>query len=144
MICFIPACFNESIALLIKGIPKTLTRGFEKLLSFFGFNLNPLPAAIIKAKDVAPAGVWIQVEVENLAQLEQAIAAGATMILLDNMDLDQTRQAVKLGAGRAKLEASGGITLETVRAVAETGVDRISIGSLTKDIKAVDLSMRFD
>ena len=103
-----------------------------------------LPAAIIKAKDVAPAGVWIQVEVENLAQLEQAIAAGATMILLDNMDLDQTRQAVKLGAGRAKLEASGGITLETVRAVAETGVDRISIGSLTKDIKAVDLSMRFD
>ena len=81
---------------------------------------------------------------ENLAQLEQAIAAGATMILLDNMDLDQTRQAVKLGAGRAKLEASGGITLETVRAVAETGVDRISIGSLTKDIKAVDLSMRFD
>ncbi|MBI4192396.1 MAG: carboxylating nicotinate-nucleotide diphosphorylase [Betaproteobacteria bacterium] len=103
-----------------------------------------LPAAIKKARGIAPTGVWIQVEVETLAQLEQAIAAGATMILLDNMDLDQMRQAVKLTAGRAELEASGGITLENLRAIAETGVDRISIGSLTKDIKAVDLSMRFE
>jgi nicotinate-nucleotide pyrophosphorylase (carboxylating) len=103
-----------------------------------------LPAAIKEAKRIAPAGIWIQVEVENFAQLEQAIAAGATMILLDNMDLDQMRQAVKLAAGRVELEASGGITLENVRAIAETGVDRISIGSLTKDIKAVDLSMRFE
>jgi nicotinate-nucleotide pyrophosphorylase (carboxylating) len=103
-----------------------------------------LPAAIKKAKSIAPPGVWIQVEVENLAQLEQAIAAGVTMILLDNMDPAQMRLAVKLAAERAELEASGGITLENVRAVAETGVDRISIGSLTKDIKAVDLSMRFD
>lgn len=103
-----------------------------------------LSAAIRKAKGIAPPGVWIQVEVENLAQLEQAIAAGAAMILLDNLDLDQMRQAVRLVAGCAKLEASGGVTLENVRAVAETGVDRISIGGLTKDIKAVDLSMRFD
>ena len=66
------------------------------------------------------------------------------MILLDNMDLDQMRDAVRITAGRAELEASGGITLDNVRAIAETGVDRISIGSLTKDIKAVDLSMRFE
>ncbi len=103
-----------------------------------------LPAAIIKAKGIAPAGVWIQVEVENLAQLEVAIAAGATMILLDNMSLERMRDAVRIAAGRAELEASGGITLANVRAVAETGVNRISIGSLTKDIKAVDLSMRFE
>ena len=103
-----------------------------------------LPAAIINAKDIAPAGVWIQVEVVNLAQLEPAITAGAKMILLDNMTLEQMREAVHIAAGRAELEASGGITLANVRAVAETGVDRISIGSLTKDIKAVDLSMRFE
>ena len=81
---------------------------------------------------------------ENLQQLEEALRGGAKMILLDNMSLDQMREAVALAAGRAQLEASGGITLETVRAIAETGVDRISIGSLTKDIDAVDLSMRFE
>ncbi len=102
-----------------------------------------VPAAIARAMAIAPAGVWVEVEVENLAQLEQALAAGATMILLDNMSLEQMRQAVELTAGRAALEASGGISLENVRAVAQTGVDRISVGSLTKDIKAVDLSMRF-
>ncbi len=74
----------------------------------------------------------------------EALAAGATLILLDNFSLDDMRQAVRLTAGRAQLEASGNITLETVRAVAETGVDRISIGSLTKHIRAVDLSMRID
>jgi nicotinate-nucleotide pyrophosphorylase (carboxylating) len=100
--------------------------------------------AMQQALEVATQGAWIQIEVENLQQLEQALAAGATMILLDNMSLEQMRSAVKLARGRAKLEASGGITLENVRAVAETGVDRISIGALTKDIKAVDLSMRFD
>lgn len=103
-----------------------------------------LPAAIEKAKGIAPARVWMQVEVENLAQLEQALAAGAKMILLDNMSLEQMRKAVGIAAGRAELEASGGITLENVRAIAATGVDRISIGSLTKDIEAVDLSMRFE
>jgi nicotinate-nucleotide pyrophosphorylase (carboxylating) len=101
-------------------------------------------AALARAREVAPAGVWTQVEVERLEQLEEALAAGARMILLDNFDLEQMRAAVRINAGRAKLEASGGVTLESVRAIAETGVDRISIGALTKDIKAVDLSMRFE
>lgn len=99
--------------------------------------------ALQAARKLAPAGVWIQIEVESLEQLREALHEGATMILLDNMSLEQTRHAVEIAAGRAQLEASGGITLENVRAIAETGVDRISIGSLTKDIKAVDLSMRF-
>jgi len=101
-------------------------------------------AAVKKAQSLAPAGVWIQVEVENLAQLDEAIAAGAKMILLDNMDTDRMRQAVERAAGRAELEASGGISLANLRAIAETGVDRISIGALTKDVTAVDFSMRFD
>jgi len=87
-------------------------------------------------------GISIQIEVENLEQLREALGAGARLILLDNFDLDHMRAAVKLAAGRAELEASGGITLKNVRAIAETGVERISIGSLTKDIQAVDLSMR--
>jgi nicotinate-nucleotide pyrophosphorylase (carboxylating) len=92
----------------------------------------------------APAGVFVQIEVESLAQLEEALANGAAMILLDNFDLAGMRKAVALNAGRASLEASGGVDLAHVRAIAETGVDRISIGGLTKDIHAVDLSMRFD
>lgn len=86
---------------------------------------------------------WIQIEVETLAQLQEAVDAGATLILLDNMTLEEMRAAVAWTAGRAELEASGGITLENVRAIAETGVDRISIGALTKDIAAIDLSLRF-
>jgi len=86
----------------------------------------------------------VQIEVENLDELEQALAAGAPLILLDNFSLDDMRQAVQVTHGRALLEASGNITLDTVRAVAETGVDRISVGSLTKHIRAVDLSMRID
>jgi nicotinate-nucleotide pyrophosphorylase (carboxylating) len=101
-------------------------------------------AALEAAARMAPPSVWIQIEVETFDQLEEAIAAGAKMILLDNMTPDQMREAVRRTAGRAQLEASGGITLETVRAIAQTGVDRISIGSLTKDIRAVDLSMRFE
>ena len=100
-------------------------------------------AALTAARKLAPPGVWIQIEVETLDQLREALAAGAQLILLDNMSPAQMREAVTLTAGRAKLEASGGITIDTVRAVAQTGVDRISIGALTKDIKAVDLSMRF-
>ena len=92
----------------------------------------------------AAQGVWIQVEVENFDQLRTAIEAGAKLILLDNMNTAQMREAVAVAAGRAALEASGGITLANVREIAETGVDRISIGSLTKDVKAADLSMRFD
>lgn len=99
-------------------------------------------AAFEKARQLAPTGVFIQVEVETLEQLAEALDAGATLILLDNMDLHQMRQAVGLTAGRAALEASGGVRLDTVRAIAETGVDRISIGTLTKDVRAIDLSLR--
>ncbi|MDO8465778.1 MAG: carboxylating nicotinate-nucleotide diphosphorylase [Gallionella sp.] len=91
----------------------------------------------------APAGVPIQVEVENMEQLFEAISAGAKLILLDNFSLVDMRLAVAHAAGRAELEASGGITLKNVRMVAETGVDRISVGALTKDVTAIDLSMRF-
>jgi nicotinate-nucleotide pyrophosphorylase (carboxylating) len=86
---------------------------------------------------------FIQVEVENFAELEEALSAGAKMILLDNMTTEQMHEAVKITAGRATLEASGNVTLATLRAIAETGVDRISIGALTKDVRALDLSMRF-
>ena len=98
--------------------------------------------ALLQAKQVA-GNVPIQIEVESIAQLNAAIEAGAKLILLDNFDLAGLREAVKVTAGRAALEASGGVNLDTVRAIAETGVDRISIGSLTKDVRAVDLSMRF-
>ena len=100
-------------------------------------------AALESARRIAPPGIWIQIEVENLSQLATALAAGARKVLLDNMDTAMLSAAVALTAGRAELEASGGITLENVRAVAETGVDRISIGGLTKDVAAADLSMRF-
>lgn len=86
---------------------------------------------------------FIEIEVETLAQLQTALAHGAQMVLLDNMDLPTLHQAVQINAGRAVLEISGGVSLETVRALAETGVDRISIGALTKDVKATDFSMRF-
>ncbi len=88
------------------------------------------------------AGVTVQIEVETIAQLEEALAAGVTSVLLDNFDLAMMREAVQVNAGRALLEASGGINMGTVRAIAETGVDRISIGSLTKDIRATDYSLR--
>ena len=91
---------------------------------------------------ITPPGTSIQIEVETLAQLEEALNAGAQLILLDNFSLADMRLAVGHAAKRAELEASGGITLENVRLVAETGVDRISIGALTKDVKAIDLSMR--
>jgi nicotinate-nucleotide pyrophosphorylase (carboxylating) len=97
---------------------------------------------LAQARKLAPEGVFIQIEVETLEQLREALAAGAKMILLDNMDLAQMRKAVALTAGRAVLEASGGVDLSKVRAIAETGVDRISIGSLTKDVRAIDLSLR--
>ena len=100
--------------------------------------------AIDAAKKAAGRGIWIQVEVETLDQLREALEDGATMILLDNMSTDEMREAVKIAAGRAELEASGSVTLDNVCAIAETGVDRISIGALTKDIEAVDFSMRFD
>lgn len=92
---------------------------------------------------LAKPGVTVQIEVENLAQLDEALSAGAKLILLDNFTLAELRDAVRHTAKRAELEASGGITLENLREVALTGVDRISIGALTKDVEALDLSMRF-
>jgi len=91
---------------------------------------------------VAAKASFVEIEVETLAQLDEALANGATMILLDNMDLPTLREAVRINNARAILEISGGVTLDSVRALAETGVDRISIGALTKDVKAVDFSMR--
>jgi nicotinate-nucleotide pyrophosphorylase (carboxylating) len=98
--------------------------------------------AAMRAALALNAGVTIQVEVENLKELDEALRAGATSILLDNFSLDMMREAVAATKGRALLEASGGINMETVRAIAETGVDRISIGSLTKDVRATDYSLR--
>jgi nicotinate-nucleotide pyrophosphorylase (carboxylating) len=95
------------------------------------------------AARIAAQASFVEIEVETLAQLEQALAAGAKMVLLDNMDLPALRDAVRLNDGRAVLEISGGVTLDSVRALAETGVDRISVGALTKDVKAIDFSMRF-
>jgi nicotinate-nucleotide pyrophosphorylase (carboxylating) len=88
------------------------------------------------------AGVSIQIEVETIDQLREALDAGAVSILPDNFDTDKMREAVAVIAGRALLEASGGVNLDSVRAIAETGVDRISVGSLTKDVKATDFSLR--
>ena len=94
------------------------------------------------AARVAAQASFVEIEVERLDQLAEALDAGATMVLLDNMDLATLREAVRINAGRAILEISGGVTLEGLRALAETGVDRISIGTLTKDVKATDFSMR--
>ena len=106
-----------------------------------------IPQAMAEAQKVAATAAdrckFIQVEVENLDELAQALTAGAKMILLDNFTLDMLREAAQINAGRAVLEASGNVSLETLRGIAETGVDRISIGVLTKDVKALDLSMRF-
>jgi nicotinate-nucleotide pyrophosphorylase (carboxylating) len=98
--------------------------------------------AALKAAQALNAGVDIQVEVENQAELEEALAAGAKSILIDNFTADQMKAAVAFTQGRALLEASGGVNLDQLRAIAATGVDRISIGKLTKDISAVDYSMR--
>lgn len=100
-----------------------------------------IEAAVAAARTIAP-GKPVEVEVESLEELEQALAAGADIVMLDELSLDDMRQAVRLNGGRAKLEASGGINDTTLRGIAETGVDYISIGTLTKDVKAVDLSMR--
>jgi nicotinate-nucleotide pyrophosphorylase (carboxylating) len=96
----------------------------------------------LRAAFALNSGVPIQIEVETLAQLNTAIAAGAQSILLDNFSLEMMREAVALNAGRAVLEVSGGVNLDTVAAIAATGVDRISVGSLTKDVRATDFSMR--
>lgn len=97
--------------------------------------------AITAAHKIAP-GKPVEIEVESLDELKQALDGGADIVMLDELSLDDMREAVRLTAGRAKLEASGGVTDATLRTIAETGVDYISIGTLTKDVKAVDLSMR--
>lgn len=99
--------------------------------------------ALAAAQQIAPKHVTIQIEVENLDELAQALVGGAVSVLLDNMSLADMRSAVAMAQGKAILEASGGVDLTTIRAIAETGVDRISVGKLTKDIQAIDLSMRF-
>ena len=100
-------------------------------------------AAFERARAIAPPGVFIQIEVETLEQLAEALDAGATMILLDNMDLHQMRQAVGLTASRAALEASGGVRLDSVRAIAETGVDYISSGAITHSAPNLDIGLDF-
>lgn len=102
-----------------------------------------LTAAFRAAQALKQPVSFIQVEVETLAQLQEALDAGVTMVLLDNMPVETIREAVRLAAGRCSLEISGGVTLDNLREMAETGVDRISVGALIKDVKAVDFSMRF-
>ena len=99
--------------------------------------------AVRRAREGAPHTLRIEVEVENLEQLDQAIAAGADVVLLDNFTLDMLRDAAAMAKGRVLLEASGGVSLETVRAIAETGVDFVSCGALTHSARAIDLTMEF-
>jgi len=100
-------------------------------------------AALNQARAAVSVSVPVEIEVENLDQLREALSTGATRVLLDNFDIERLTAAVRETAGRATLEASGGITLNNIRAIAETGVDFISVGSLTKHVRAIDLSLRF-
>ncbi|MEX5746240.1 carboxylating nicotinate-nucleotide diphosphorylase [Massilia sp. X63] len=102
-----------------------------------------LGAAFAAARRHGAQARFIQVEVETLDQLEEALQAGVAMVLLDNMPIERIRSAVRMAAGRCSLEVSGGVTLARLRELAETGVDRISVGALIKDIRAIDFSMRF-
>ncbi len=138
-------------------------RGAQKYAVYIGGGTNHrlglFDAYLVKENHIAAAGgittavaaaraarpdLRVEVEVENLEQLDEAIVAGAEMIMLDNFDVPRTREAVLRTAGRAQLEASGGIDGEQLRAVAETGVDFISVGALTKHVRAIDLSMRLE
>lgn len=98
--------------------------------------------AVIAARQHAP-NLPVEVEIETITQIKEALTAGADILLLDNFTLPQLREAVTLAQGQVKLEASGGVTLETIRSIAETGIDFISVGAFTKNVRAVDLSMRF-
>ena len=125
-------CFNHRIGLYDAYLIK------ENHINACG----SIKAAITTAQSSHP-GKPVEVEVESMNELEQALQAGADTIMLDNFDLTMMRNAVELTAGKAKLEASGNVTEKTLLSIAETGVDYISIGALTKDCKAIDLSMRF-
>ena len=126
-------CYNHRIGLFDAFLIK------ENHISAAG----SIAKAVAAARDVAPDKP-VEVEVENEAELEQALTAGADRIMLDNFTLEALRDAVSHTAGSAELEASGNVTDETLVAVAETGVDFISIGALTKHVRALDLSMRID
>jgi len=102
-----------------------------------------ITAALEAARHSAPKGISVEIEVENIGQLREALAAGADRLLLDNFSVEELKAAVTETRARAKLEASGGIDLSNIRAFAETGVDFISVGNMTKNVRAVDLSMRF-
>jgi nicotinate-nucleotide pyrophosphorylase (carboxylating) len=104
--------------------------------------LNPVADAVTRAHEAAP-DLKVEVEADTLEQAEDAAAAGADIILLDNMTPEMLREAVALIDGRSQIEASGGITLESIRAVAETGVNYISVGALTHSAVAVDIAMDF-
>ena len=101
-------------------------------------------AAALAAAQALNAGVTVQIEVESVAEMEQALAVGATSILLDDFTLADMHRACAVNAGRAVLEVSGGVDLDSIRGIARTGVDRISSGKLTKDVRAIDLSLRID
>lgn len=102
-----------------------------------------ITTAVSRARERVPHTLKIEVETRNLEEVAEAVAAGADIVLLDNMDNATLRRAVELVAGRARTEASGGVSLETVRAIAETGVDLISVGALTHSVRAADISMLF-
>lgn len=102
-----------------------------------------ISAALQAARNSVPKDIFVEIEVENISQLREALRAGADHLLLDNFSLEDLKSAVKETRGRARLEASGGITLANIRAVAECGVDCISVGDITKNLKAIDLSLRF-
>lgn len=124
-------CFNHRIGLFDAFLIK------ENHIAACG----GIAQAVATARQLAP-GRPVEVEVENLQELEQALSAGADIVMLDELSLADMRTAVALTAGRAKLEASGGVNQDTLLGIAQTGVDYISIGTLTKDVKAIDLSMR--
>jgi nicotinate-nucleotide pyrophosphorylase (carboxylating) len=127
-------CYNHRIGLFDAILIK------ENHIAAAGSITAALQDALKASPDIE---IEVEVEVEDLAGLEEAISAGATRILLDNFSNEQLKQAVEFNARRARLEASGGISLDTIRAKAETGVDDISVGALTKDVRAIDLSMLF-
>ena len=121
---------------------RQLSTALQHDVQLVAVTVGSIAAAVAAARFNSPE-LPVEVEVENLQELQQAMDAKVERVLLDNFDLEMLRQAVALNNRQLQLEASGGVTLETIRAIADTGVDYISTGALTKDIKAVDLSMRF-
>ena len=104
---------------------------------------NAVEVAVLRARTAYPS-LKVEVEADTLSQVAQAVAAHADIVLLDNMSLDQLRQAVEIAKGRILTEASGGVTLDTVRSIAETGVDFISVGAITHSARAMDIGLDFD